>query len=215
MAHALLAGRSVVVQSAYGRITGCAGQAGLACGMVPFRLNRTLEQPVPKPSRRWFLAGGVLSAAACRRDAGARLALTGEEARTLDAICDQLIPAGQDPGAAAAGAIVFIDRQLAGPYRRYRSAYREGLARAAALSRKMFGQTLDQLAADQRLAVVTRLEEEARPFFEMVLAHTMQGFYGSPRHGGNRDYASWRMLGVPASPVRGRISYDLRQGKES
>ncbi len=47
----------------------------------------------------------------------------------------------------------------------------------------------------------------------MVLAHTMQGFYGSPRHGGNRDYASWRMLRVPASPVRGRIQYDLRQGK--
>ena len=168
-----------------------------------------------KPSRRSFLAGAVLSTAACRQDEGARLTLAGEEARTLDAICDRLIPADQDPGAAAAGVIVFIDRQLAGPYRRYRSAYREGLARTAALSRKMFGKALYQLAGEQRLAVVTRIEEEARPCFEMVLAHTMQGFYGSPRHGGNRDYASWRMLRVPASPVRGRIQYDLRQGKES
>jgi len=24
----------------------------------------------------------------------------------------------------------------------------------------------------------------------------MQGFYGNPRHGGNRDYASYRMLGL-------------------
>jgi gluconate 2-dehydrogenase gamma chain len=79
----------------------------------------------------------------------------------------------------------------------------------------MFGKPLNELAGDRRLAVVTRLERDARPFFEMVLAHTMQGFYGSPRHGGNRDYASWRMLRVPASPVRGRILYDLRQGKES
>ena len=54
-----------------------------------------------KPSRRSFLAGAVLGTAACRQDAGARLALSGEEARTLDAICDQLIPADQDPGAAA------------------------------------------------------------------------------------------------------------------
>jgi gluconate 2-dehydrogenase gamma chain len=168
-----------------------------------------------KPSRRSFLTGALLGTVACRQDAGARLALTGEEARTLDAICDELIPADQYPGAAAAGAVVFIDRQLAGPYRRYRRAYREGLARTDALSRKMFGKPLGQLAGEQRLAVVTRLEEEARPFFEMVLAHTMQGFYGSPRHGGNRDYASWRMLRVPASPVRGRISYDLRQGKGS
>ena len=168
-----------------------------------------------KPSRRSFLAGAALGAAGCGQDKGARLALTGEEARTLDAICDQLIPADQDPGAAATGAVVFIDRQLAGYYRRYRRAYREGLARTAALSRKMFGKPLNELAGDRRLAVVTRLERDARPFFEMVLAHTMQGFYGSPRHGGNRDYASWRMLRVPASPVRGRILYDLRQGKES
>ena len=168
-----------------------------------------------KPSRRSFLAGAALGAAGCGQDKGARLTLAGEEARTLDAICDQLIPADQDPGAAATGAVVFIDRQLAGPYARYRRAYRDGLARAAALSRKMFGKPLDQLAGEQRLAVVTRLETDARPFFEMALAHTMQGFYGSPRHGGNRNYASWRMLRVPASPVRGRILYDLRQGKGS
>jgi gluconate 2-dehydrogenase gamma chain len=30
----------------------------------------------------------------------------------------------------------------------------------------------------------------------MVVDHTMQGFYGSPAHGGNRDEASWKMLGV-------------------
>jgi len=45
--------------------------------------------------------------------------------------------------------------------------------------------------------------------FEMVLAHTMQGFYGSPRHGGNRDYVSWTMLGVPPMPVRGREQYEI------
>ena len=149
----------------------------------------------------------------CRQDAGARLALTGAEAHTLDAICDPLIPADQDPGAAASGAVAFIDRQLAGPYRRYRRAYREGLAHAAALSRKMFGKAPPGLAEAQRLELAKRLETNARPFFEMVLAHTMQSFYGSPRHGGNREYASWRMLRVPASPVRGRIGYDLTQRK--
>jgi gluconate 2-dehydrogenase gamma chain len=33
-------------------------------------------------------------------------------------------------------------------------------------------------------------------FFAMVIDHTMQGFYGSPEHGGNRDEASWKMLGI-------------------
>jgi gluconate 2-dehydrogenase gamma chain len=32
----------------------------------------------------------------------------------------------------------------------------------------------------------------------------MQGFYGSPRHGGNRDYLSYRMLGIDYPQVIGR-----------
>jgi gluconate 2-dehydrogenase gamma chain len=50
---------------------------------------------------------------------------------------------------------------------------------------------------------------QAKQFFEMILSHTMQAFYGDPRHGGNREMASWRMLGVPITPVRGREQYDL------
>jgi gluconate 2-dehydrogenase gamma chain len=38
----------------------------------------------------------------------------------------------------------------------------------------------------------------------MVIAHTMQGYYGDPRHGGNREAVSWCMLGVPVIPIRGR-----------
>jgi hypothetical protein len=33
----------------------------------------------------------------------------------------------------------------------------------------------------------------------------MMGFYGDPRHGGNKDRVAWRMLGVPDPPVRGRL----------
>ena len=33
----------------------------------------------------------------------------------------------------------------------------------------------------------------------------MMGFYGDPRHGGNKDRVSWRMLGVPDPPIRGRL----------
>ena len=38
----------------------------------------------------------------------------------------------------------------------------------------------------------------AAAFFQMVVDHTMQGFYGSPKHGGNRGEASWKMLGIEA-----------------
>ncbi len=46
-------------------------------------------------------------------------------------------------------------------------------------------------------------------FFGYVVDHTMQGFYGDPRHGGNRDGVSWKMLNLPYPPIRGRLRTDL------
>jgi hypothetical protein len=43
----------------------------------------------------------------------------------------------------------------------------------------------------------------------MVITHTMQGFYGDARHDGNRDAVSWRMLGIPIIPIRGRDHYEF------
>ena len=48
-------------------------------------------------------------------------------------------------------------------------------------------------------------------FFDLLLTHTRQGFYGDPRHGGNRDLVSWKMVGLPfPSGARTRA---LRRGK--
>ena len=46
---------------------------------------------------------------------------------------------------------------------------------------------------------------EPTAFFALLRDHTMMGFYGDPRHGGNKDRVSWRMLGVPDPPIRGRL----------
>ena len=62
--------------------------------------------------------------------------------------------------------------------------------------------------------IVSALEKDARPFFELVRSHTMQGYYGTPRHGGNRDAVSWRMLGLDEPPLRGRAQYDLAETKQ-
>jgi len=43
----------------------------------------------------------------------------------------------------------------------------------------------------------------------------MEGFYGSPRHGGNRDAVSWQMLGLAEPPPLGRAQYDLKKGSPS
>jgi gluconate 2-dehydrogenase gamma chain len=141
--------------------------------------------------------------------------LTEAEAVTLAAICDQVIPPDQDPGASQAGVVEYIDRQLKGHFRKLQATYREGLAAIDGLSRHQRGKAFAELDAGAQLEMLTALEAKKlgdgalRDFFQTVIAHAMQGYYGSPRHGGNRNWASWRMLGVPTAPVRGRLQYDL------
>jgi gluconate 2-dehydrogenase gamma chain len=38
--------------------------------------------------------------------------------------------------------------------------------------------------------------EKLTSFWRLVIDHTMQGFYGSLAHGGNRGEVSWEMLGI-------------------
>jgi gluconate 2-dehydrogenase gamma chain len=52
-------------------------------------------------------------------------------------------------------------------------------------------------------------------FFQIVVDHSMQGFYGDPRHGGNRDGASWKMLGLSYPPIRGRLRTELPKSRSS
>lgn len=171
-------------------------------------------------TRRQFVAAGALGSAAiavgCHSvERGKWEFLSDDQARTLSAICDQIVPADEFPSASQAGVLSYIDRQLVRHYRRHRDAYKTGLEQAEALSRKRFGQELAALSPPQQLEIVSALEHQCPRFFELVHNHTMEGYYGPPRHGGNRDAVSWRMLGLAEPPVRGRAQYDLTKGSPS
>ena len=148
-----------------------------------------------------------------------------EEAKTIEAICEHIVPADQDPGATQAGVVFFFDRQLVGYLKRWQATYREGIAGVDQTSLALFRKKFVDLPSKQQAEVLTALEKNeapgeiwkrrsAREFFDLVVSHTMQGFYGDPRHGGNRDRASWKMLGLPYPPIRGRSQYDLTKPGE-
>ena len=52
------------------------------------------------------------------------------------------------------------------------------------------------------------VHKKAKEFFDLILAHTMQGFYGDPRHGGNRDAVSC-LMGKPATDEHVAICNNL------
>lgn len=141
--------------------------------------------------------------------------LTEAEAALLTDVCEQLIPGDDAPGATDAGVVNYIDLQLSGTYRRHQQTYRRGLAALQQTCLQEYALGFAELPAVKKIEVLRALETGTAPrdfwakpsapaFFNLVLAHTMQGFYGSPRHGGNRHYASYRMLGLDYPPVTGR-----------
>ena len=171
-------------------------------------------------TRRQFVAAGALGSAAlaigCKTgNRGDWEYLTDEEARILTPICDQIVPADEFPSASQAGVLNYIDRQLMRHYRRYRHAYRQGLEDVETATQKRFGAELASLSQQQQFEIVSDLERQNPSFFNLVRSHTLEGYYGSPRHGGNRDAVSWRMLGLAEPPIRGRAQYDLTKGSPS
>lgn len=51
---------------------------------------------------------------------------------------------------------------------------------------------------------------DQRSFFNEILTRSMQGFFGAPRHGGNKNYMSYKMLGLDMPVVIGQNRYERR-----
>ncbi len=190
------------------------------CGAGPARRAQMKARKEPGAvTRRQFMAASAMSSAAwaagCTSQSGDWESLSEDQAGTLAVICDQIVPADDFPSASQAGVVTYIDRQLSRHYRRHRMAYAHGLEQAESISAKRFGHGLAQATAEQRLQAARALEQENRTFFELVRKHTLEGYYGSPRHGGNRDAVSWRMLGLAEPPVRGRARDVFSKGTRS
>ena len=140
------------------------------------------------------------------------------EARMLIPICEQIIPRDDTPGATDAGVIFYIDRQLASVFIRHQQTYRLGLESFRKTCLQNYKVLFEQLAFDRQTEALRLIESGKVPkelwgdrspsaFFNLVLEHTRQGFYGSPRHGGNRDYVSYRMLGLAYPNLIGQNRY--------
>jgi gluconate 2-dehydrogenase gamma chain len=144
---------------------------------------------------------------------------TEEEASLVDAIIEQIIPADEWPGAKEAGVTNFIDKQLIGPYVRHQEKYRNSLFAVEASCKELYQRQFEKLSWEEQTGFLKKMEAGKlmdllkagktgqqknkiwevgfdRTFFNLIVDHTMQGFYGSPRHGGNKNYVSYKMIGL-------------------
>jgi gluconate 2-dehydrogenase gamma chain len=153
-------------------------------------------------------AAGPRSFGAAPRVAPGYKVLSPAQVATLEAMAEQIIPADQDPGAREAGVVHYIDNVLAGYQSEKLPLYAAGLEGTDETSRLLYGHNFAKLAFARQTAVLKSLEQgdapgeiwrsySSREFFAMLWGHVLEGFYGPPSEGGNRNYASWKMVGFP------------------
>lgn len=146
--------------------------------------------------------------------------LTYDEASLADAVADQIIPPDAWPGGKESGATNYIDRQLAGPFRRFQATYRKGLSAIQSTSQSKYKKKFEELSPDDQKHFLEEMEagnlKEGpwadgfdREFFSLIRDHVMQSYYGSPVHGGNRDKISYRMMQIDYPLIIGQNRYKV------
>jgi len=151
---------------------------------------------------------------------------TAAEARTVTAACERIFPNdASGPGAAEAGVVIYIDRQLAGPYGRDKYRYTKGPFvesmpehgyQSKENPREVYRtgiQTLGNFAelpaADQD-AKLRSIEKSH--FFQLLYAHTMEGMFCDPMHGGNAGLIGWQLIGFPGPQMTYQSEIDKHHG---
>ena len=134
-----------------------------------------------------------------------------EQALVVAAATSRIFPSDDTgPGAREAGVVIYIDRQLAGPYGRDRYRYTQPPFedgppelgyQGSASPRQIYSQGLKDLIGFDRLkpaeqdAALKNIEDTV--FFSLLHRHTIEGMFCDPMHGGNADMIGWQLIGFP------------------
>ena len=178
-----------------------------AAAVVPPRMLLPLVSPGPAST----IAAQSPSAAV----GGTVETLTAAEAETLDAIAARLIPTRRQWSGrhAKRGRRISSTARLAARSQPSREAYRAGLAavdrHAQVVTRRAIRASCRPPIRIEVLRDVERerahgLFDRPRPrFFNLVLAHTIQGTFGDPYYGGNANFVGWDLIGYPGVRLDG------------
>jgi len=171
-------------------------------------------------TRRRFLECNALSATAgllaanlgaCRRWSPVQTPplafLTPAELLIVSAACECILPRDDDPGAIDLGVPLYIDRTLAGEdHHRQRDRFRAGLhaldIEALERARKPYVEIerahQDNIIDDWQVGTGEQAE-----FVRLLVRLTLEGAFGDPSYGGNRNGQGWRLIGFePCEPHR-------------
>lgn len=172
----------------------------------PFRLQAQSKNGLVKVPLRFFSA---------------------KEARVVAAACERIFPSDDTgPGASEAGVVIYIDRQLAGPYGRDQYRYAKGPwvesvpehgYQGKANPQETYRQGIQDLGDFTSLSVEEQVKKlkaiEHTHFFQLLRTHTIEGMFSDPMHGGNAGLIGWQLAGYPGPRMSYRDEIDQHFGE--
>ncbi len=172
------------------------------------------ETPI---TRRMVLAGATLIPLTAIRRAEAQQpaaalapamnpAMNMEQRKILDAFIDRIIPRDElGPGAVECGVGDYIERCLADYLAAEKPLILDGLANLDVFALRTQGVAFASLTADKQDAVLTAIDNSQAPnlrgFFGRVRRLTLEGMFGDPMYGGNKNFAGWDLIRYPGAKL--------------
>jgi gluconate 2-dehydrogenase gamma chain len=155
--------------------------------------------------RAVIVSAAIIPVAALSAAAQSQSALSAEQIRILAGFTDRIIPKDDlGPSASESGVTEYINRALGDYLAGEKTAFIEGLEAMDAFARRAQGGALIELTPDKQDAVLTAMENgnaegfaDARAFFNRARRLTMEGMFGDPYYGGNRNFAGWDLIRYP------------------
>jgi gluconate 2-dehydrogenase gamma chain len=153
---------------------------------------------------------------------------TEAEALIVAAAASRIFPSDDSgPGAKEAGVVIYIDRQLAGPYGRDRYRYTQGPFvedaprefgyQGKATPREVYREGLKDLKGFDRLSPEEQDKQlrqiESSHFFALLRQNTIEGMFCDPIHGGNADMVGWQLIGFPGPRMSNYADVDKHYGE--
>jgi gluconate 2-dehydrogenase gamma chain len=153
---------------------------------------------------------------------------TAPEAKVIQAASERIFPSDESgPGATEAGVVIYIDRQLAGPYGKDKYRYTKGpwiesipehgyqgketpqeIYRAGL---ELLGVDFAGVSAEQQDLRLEKTQETY--FFQLLRSHTVEGMFCDPLHGGNIGMVGWKLIGYPGPRMSYRYEIDKHFGQ--
>lgn len=173
------------------------------------------------------LVGGLNTA--CSKATAADLSPFGRERRDcFIAIMEQFIPADDKwGGATQAGCINFMENWVTRYHPEQLDLFMNIGDAVEKNATALYGNKFQNLSCEKQIEFLKEWEKgdagklDKKSFnapisqcFKKMLDMAMMGFYGGPRHGGNKDFISYRMMGMDVPLLIGQNRYNAQNSSK-